>query len=337
MYRLTICICLVFFAPTMAYSQNRIMPRRIAKPVWFEGSHEDWNQALVNPGEMPGWFEKLCGRCTEEDWNEALREPDPKHEPAWFRHIPMTWKDARERASKGIYVEIFADGDIQTVASASEESQSNESMSPQSASTGSLGILLETHRSFYSMSVNVLSDVEPLSNVSNVILNPTAGDEQASAYFSLRRKSVNCFLGRNSCTWGFYVAGSSSTWTNGEEENPAFVYGAGVFGAHDPVNTIISGSHVAIRIQVGAVVRGIGGDVARDSFDEFRNGIVGTKKKFFFGSEIRTSLTFRSVTGNIQFMLLGGGRNVDGITAGQFGGGFNISIPIFDEYSERRR
>jgi hypothetical protein len=89
---------------------------------------------------------ELCSDCTDSDWESALLNLVKK--PRWFTQSDSSWQEARKPV--GIYIEIYADGDLQGVTSSSEGAEEIKS-----ASTGSLGILLETPRSFYTMSISV--------------------------------------------------------------------------------------------------------------------------------------------------------------------------------------
>jgi hypothetical protein len=312
-----------------ASAQIKITPNRITKPVWYEDSHQSWFKRFEDQPPLPVWFTRILkSRAVDSTvydyehlWEKALRNPEEK--PVWVE-CQTQWEALRLVEEGPVYVEVFADGDIQQVASGSD--------STREATSGSLGLLVETKESFYSVNVTVVSDVDTLASVNNLILNPGTGGGAESASISYQKKGK----ASRGVGWGVYAMGSRSVWATELQSASAFVWGVGGYGAYDAVNATIGENNVGLRGQAGIGLRNIAGDVASDDHDELRKEILGTGKKWFGGLDLSMTVTFRSVSATAQSWVYIGGK-ADGVTGGQFGARFNVSIPIYSNFAEKRR
>ena len=231
----------------------------------------------------------------------------------------------------GSAITLFADGNIRGAASGGPDEEGP-------VGTGSIGLALTKGRQKWAALVAVASTQDTISSgFGSTILSPASGSSLFSGLVDLRTPMafrVPVIGWDVSHPIHLYATSAKSTWRmNDSTVRDAVAFGAGTLLTWDILDDYVGDNYIGFRLEAGAAMRWVTGDVASRENEAARLDALETSRRFFGGFEAGMQISFGRVTGGTQVYWLHNlahrREHVRGLTHGQLVAGLSVAGDLF--------
>lgn len=255
-----------------------------------------------------------------------------------------TTRAAEEKnTSEKIKVYISAEGNIQgIITNSSDETTTNTGaigvfiVNKGDSSNGSVNTLNTS--SEFSAKITIASSADTIMNeFGGAMLNPGTGSQSAYIEWSgWKLENRKWWDPRGIFNLHFYGIISSGTWMADSISKKVTTLAWGIHTFHDFINREINSNRIIVRFNLGIAARGVLGDITGAENKRFREKVLGTDKRNFFGGEAGLTIQINSVKAFFNYLYLRPletNDKVPGLTQGQVLAGFTIQANIIEALS----
>lgn len=239
-------------------------------------------------------------------------------------------------------VSAFAAGAIRGVADKPDSGAST-------TLSGLLGIRVERPgRSILTGSINIASTQDAVTgDFGSHILLPFTGSGFSSGMLDVRLARTLLTSSRGTGWWStgaswlvrhapnhYYVGVSNGRWKIGDSTFTVSTVALGALWSTDLYTGTLQGHFLTFTTEGGIVWRGMNGDLAQPTEDQFRGDSLHFVHTGYFGPAFSLQLSLGPVVGSVDYYALNamfyksGRKPVPGLTGGQFAGGFRVEVPL---------